>query len=267
MTAPATPPPAPKRPGDRVRSFLGYAFVISLLIHVIVLPFFGLQKRAADKAEPEKVSLTKKIRVRVPTPPPPTPTPKPTPPPTPPPKQTPPPVKQTNPPPQVKLKVNPPKTTSKSKSSSSENKYVPPKVGNENGVPQGNAASAPAATAAPVAATGVPATPVPTKAPTATPVPKPACAVPNVDAKTINTADAEYPEIAAQQGAVGTSKIKVTLDAEGHVVTVDLAKSAGLPALDEAAKRAARASTYSPEIVNCVKTAGSYLFQVDFTGQ
>ncbi len=269
MTAPATPPPAPRRPGDRVRSFLGYAFIISLLVHLVVLPFFGLQKRAAEKAEPEKVSLTKKIKVRVPTPPPPTPTPKPTPPPTPPPKQTPPPVKATNPPPQVKLKVNPPKTSSKSKSASSEKQYVAPKVGNENGVPQGNAASAPPAvgTAGPVAATGVPATPAPTKAPTATPIPKPACAVPNADATTVNTADAEYPEIARQQGVVGTSKIKVTLDAAGKVTAVDLAKSAGLAALDEAAKRAARASTYSPEVVNCVKTAGSYLFQVDFTGQ
>lgn len=265
MIAPNTPPPTPKRGVVRVRSFLGYAFLISLLVHVVVLPFFGLKQRAADKAEPEKVSLTKKIKVRVPTPPPPTPTP---PPPTPPPKSTPPPVKQTNPPPQVKLKVNPPKTTSNAKSSSSEKQYVPPKGGTQLGVPQGNAASAPAvaATSAP-AATGAPATPVATPAPTATPAPKPACAVPNADATTVNAAEAEYPEVARQQGAVGSAAIKVTLDAAGHVTSVDLSKSAGNASLDEAAKRAARASTYSPEIVSCVKTAGSYLFRVDFTGQ
>ena len=264
MTAPATPLPAPKRPVDRVRSFIGYAFVISLLVHVVVLPFFGLKSRPKDKADAQKVTVSKVIKVRVPTPPP-TPPPTPTPPPL---KNTPPPVKETNPPPQVKLKVDPPKTTSDSKSSTSERQYVAPKVGSQNGVPQGNVASAPAAATAGPAATGVPATPAPaTPAPTATPAPKPACANPNADATTVNTADAEYPEIARQQGAVGSAAIKVTLDATGHVTSVELNKSAGFPALDEAAKRAARASTYSPEVVNCVKTAGSYLFRVDFTGQ
>lgn len=262
----ATPAPAPLRPADRVRSFLGYAFLISLLVHALTLPFFGLKGRQADKPEVEKVSVTKKIKVVVPTPPPPTPTP---PPPTPPPKQTPPPVKQTNPPPQVKLKINPPKTTSKSVSTSSEQKYVAPKIGSQNGVPQGNVASAPAAPAAPArpAATGVPATPAPTPVPTPTPTPKPACANPNADATTTQAVEPDYPDIARQQGAVGTTQVKVSLDAAGHVLDASVQKSAGNAALDQAAVKAAKASSFAPETVNCVKTAGSYIFRADFTGQ
>ncbi len=262
MTDTPTTPPAPLRPVDRVRSFLGYAFLISLLIHAVTLPFFGLKPQHKDKPEVEKVSLSKKIRIVVPTPPPPTPTP---PPPTPPPKQTPPPVKQTNPPPQPKLKVHPPKTTSKSNTAATEKQYVVPKVGSENGIPAGTVASA-APVAAPVA-TGPPATPAPSPPPTPTATPRPSCAVPNVEPTTLNAADADYPDIAREQGAVGSTAVKVTLDATGRVVDASINKSAGNAALDQSALKAARASTYQPEVVNCVKTAGSYLFRVDFSGQ
>jgi len=265
MTEPTTTPPAPMRPVDRVRSFLGYAFLISLLIHIVTLPFFGLKARQSDKPEAEKVSMVKKIKVVVPTPPP---TPKPTPPPTPPPKTTPPPVKQTNPPPQPKLKVNPPKTTTQSKSAPSEKQYVVPKVGSQNGVPQGTVNSAPPAP--PSTATGPPAvakTAAPTPVPTTPPTPKPVCPVPNADASTVNAAEADYPDIARQQGVVGSVAVKVTLDAAGHVLATEINKSAGNASLDQSAIKAARASTFAPEVVNCVKTAGSYVFKVDFTGQ
>ena len=253
-----TPAPEPVRPLATARNFLGYAFLISLFIHLLTVPFFHLKPQSNDKPEVEKVSVTHKIVVR--------PTPKPTPtppPPTPPPKQTPPPVKQTAPPPVAKLKVQPPKTTAKSNTASSENKYVAPAVGSDNGVPAGNAATgAPAV----VASTAAPATPAPTPVPTPTPTPKPVCAVPNADATTTNAAPPDYPDIARQQGAVGTTKVKVTLDAAGHVLDASVAKSAGNASLDQAAVKAARASTFAPEVVNCVKTAGSYLFSADFTG-
>jgi len=261
-----TPAGAPQRPVVRVRNFLGYAFLISFLIHLATVPFFHLKGRSQDKSEVEKVSVTKKIKVQVPTPPPPTPTP---PPPTPPPKQTPPPVKQTNPPPQPKLKINPPKTTSKSSTTKSESKYIPPAVGSQNGVPQGTVASAAPAPAAapakPAAPVGVPATPAATPAPTPPPAPK--CAVPNADATTTQAVEPDYPDIARQQGAVGTAKIKVSLDAAGHVLEATIQKSAGNAALDQAALKAAKASSFAPEVVNCVKTPGSYLFSADFTGQ
>jgi TonB family protein len=256
-----SPAPQPAAPGTRKRvgSFLGWAFLISLVIHAIVLPFVGVKKPEAKKEEVEKVSEVKKIHVTPPTPPP-TPTP---PPPTPPPKATPPPVKQTNPPPQPKLKVNPPKTTSKSNSSSSEHRYDAPKVGSENGNPQGTVASAPPA---PVA-TGVPATPAPTPVPTPSPTPKPQCANPNLEATTINAVTPDMPDIARQEGATGSVSVKVTLDATGAVTGTEIYQSAHNAALDQAAIAAAKASKYQPEIVNCVKTAGSYIFRVDFTGE
>ncbi|MGB8204407.1 MAG: hypothetical protein WCE83_07000, partial [Candidatus Baltobacteraceae bacterium] len=130
--------PVPLPPAEKVRSFLGWAFVISLALHLIFGPILGLYKPPReDKPEIEKVSVTRKIKVVVPTPPPPTPPPTPTPPP----KQTPPPVRTTNPPPQPKLKLNVVHTTSKSASGPSESRYVAPAAGNENGVPQGTAAS------------------------------------------------------------------------------------------------------------------------------
>jgi protein TonB len=248
--------PAPQGAGQRVRSFLGWAFVLSILIHAVTLLFINPTHQEAKKTETEKVSVSKKVTVKPPTPPPPTPTP---PPPTPPPKQTPPPVKQTNPPPQPKLKVNPPKTTSKSDKSSSEQKYVAPAVGNENGNPNGTANSAPPAPPA----TGIPATPAPTPIPP-TPTPKPACPNPNQDAVSTNEVQPDYPDAAREAGATGTTQVQVELDATGNVVSATVYKSAGNLSLDQAAIAAAKASKYQPEIVNCVKTAGKYLFRAVF---
>jgi TonB family protein len=259
MPAQPTPPTPAKPPAAQVRSFIGWAFLISLGLHVIVVPFFHPHRNSQDKAEVEKVSVTKKIKVVVPTPPPPTPTP---PPPTPPPKQTPPPVKQTNPPPQPKLKLNVPKTTAKTDTANNETKYVQPPVGNENGNPQGTTDKGPAVPAS----TAPPATPAPTPAPP-TPTPKPACAVPNKDAAIKGSAaEADYPDIAKQQGAVGTTQVKVSLDAAGGIASVTVYKSSGNQALDNSALAAAKATSYTPETVNCVPEAGSYLFRVDFTG-
>ena len=256
---PETPAPVDV-PVANARSFIVWAFVISLLLHFVVLPFVHLKQQDSEKEQTEKVSVSKKIKVVVPTPPPPTPTP---PPPTPPPKQTPPPVKQTNPPPVPKLKLNVPKTTSHA-GPSTENKYVPPPKGSEDAVPNGTAATG---KPAPVSS-APPATPVPTPVPTPTPTPKPVCANPNADAAIKGTAvEPDYPDVAREQGATGTTQVKVTLDAVGSVTEATVYKSAGNPSLDQAAVKAARATAYVPEIVNCVKTAGSYIFRADFTGQ
>src|ERR1700676_3032791 len=127
-------PPVPLTPAERVRSFLGWAFIISIAAHFILGGLMPYKAQSTGEKEVEKVSVTKKIKVVVPTPPP-TPTP---PPPTPPPKQTPPPVTSTVPPQQPKLKLDVPKTTSKGDSSqSSEHTYVQPKEGSQQGVPQG----------------------------------------------------------------------------------------------------------------------------------
>jgi protein TonB len=155
------------------------------------------------------------------------------------------------------------KTTSKTTDSTNETKYVAPAVGNENGNPKGTEASGPPEPASTVPA----ATPAPTPVATPTATPKPTCPNPNADATIKSQADLDYPDIARQQGATGTAQVKVTLDAEGNPVDVAIYKSTGNSLLDQSALKAAKATTYVPEIVNCVKTAGSYLFRADFDGQ
>jgi protein TonB len=238
------------KPQERVRSFLGWAFVISIAIHLALAPLLQYKPPQGEKEEVEKVSVSKRIAVATPKPtPPPTPTPPPI-------KATPPPVKATNPPPVPKLKLNVPKTTAKSNESSAENKYVAPAVGNENGVPQGNAATG---APGPVATPGSPATP--------TPSPKPACAQPHVDAVVTRPADPEYPELARQQGVTGVTQVRVTLTETGGVSDAEVYKSSGNALLDRAAVTAAKQSSYAPEIDNCVKVSGSYLFRAEFAGQ
>jgi protein TonB len=253
-TDPQRPSPTPL---ERARKFIYWAFALSILIHLIFGGLFSNYKAPVyEKQEVTKVSMTKRIRVATPPPTPrPTPTPKPTPPPTPPPPRiTPPPKRQKPPPPLPKLKVEIPKTTSKSvpRVKSVEPQYNV-KAGSQQGVPQGNVASA---KPAPVT------TPGPTEAP-----PRPACAVPNADARTINAATVETPEIAKEQGATGIAEIRVDLSATGKVLGVSVYKSTGNAALDQAALEAARSSTFSPDVVNCVPVAGFYRFHVDFESQ
>lgn len=250
-TGPQLPAPRPTTV-QRAQSFLGWAFVLSIIIHLILGPIVGRYSPShAESKEVEKVSVSKKVKIVVPTPPPPTPTP---PPPTPPPKSTPPPVKATNPPPQPKLKMNVVHTTSKSNSGPSQARYDV-KTGSENGVPQGVATSAGKAPAA---------TPAPPPPPT--PTPKPACAQPHVDATTTNPVVPDTPEMAKQQGATGTVQVRVSLSPTGSVVSASVYKSSGSSLLDQAAVQAAKASSYAPEIDNCEKVAGDYIFRAEFEG-
>jgi protein TonB len=232
--------------GERIRSFLGWAFVLSILIHLAVAPFLKNMTQQNETQEVEKVSVTKKIVVKVPTPPPPTPTP---PPPTPPPKSTPPPKKVE--PPQPKLKLNVPKTTSHNASTTtSENKYVIPKTGSENGVPQGTAPSAAPAPPAPTAPPGTP---------------KPACKTPFQDATVVQQAQPDYPDSARELGLGEVQvAVQVTIGPTGSLVDAKIAQSANNMALDQAALAAARQSTYAPKIVNCQAVQGDYLFRVTF---
>ena len=99
------------------------------------------------------------------------------------------------------------------------------------------------------------------------PTQKPSCANPNADASIAGTAvEPDYPDIARQQGAVGTTQVKVTLDASGSVTAQAFTSRREIDP-GPAAVKAARATRYSPETVDCVKTAGSYIFRADFTGQ
>jgi len=229
--------------GERVRSFIGWAFVLSIAIHFMFAPFLKNMTQHSDQQEVEKVSVTKKIIVKPPTPPPPTPTPPPV-------KQTPQPQQKPQSQPQPKLKVQPPKTTSNNSSTTStESKYVAPKQGSESGVPsgQGSAAPAPAAPSAPPG------------------TPRPACKTPYQDATAVQAVTPDYPDQAREQG-LGEVQVTVivTISPSGSLVNATIGQGSGNMSIDQAALSAARQSTYAPKIVNCQPVEGTYNFKVTF---
>ena len=228
--------------GERIRSFIGWAFVISIAIHFLAAPFLKNMTQHTEQQEVEKVSVTKKIIVKPPTPPPPTPTP-------PPPKETPKPQVKPQTQPQPKLKLNVPKTSSNKSSSSSETKYVPPAQGSEQGNPSGQG-TAPPAPPAPSAPAGTP---------------KPACKTPYQDATAVNPVTPEYPDSAREQG-LGEVQVTVvvTIAPSGSLENATIGQSGGNMAIDQAALSAARQSTYAPKIVNCQPVEGTYNFKVTF---
>lgn len=234
----------------RIRGFVYYAFLISFLIHFAVGPLLPRFEQRHETEKVEKVSVEKKIKVVVKQTPPPTPPPTPTPPPQ---KQTPPPVKSTPAPVQPKIKINTVKTKNDTASGPSE-KVNTLTEGSTEGNPKGTVNSA-----APVAATQAPPAPTPTPAP-----PKPACANPNVKAKTVNPVTPDTPEMARQQGATGVAQVQVDLSATSKINSVKIYKSAGNPALDQAALTAARQSSFQTDIVDCVPQAASYIYVVEF---
>ena len=91
------------------------------------------------------------------------------------------------------------------------------------------------------------------------------CTVPNHQAKTIIAVPAETPPIAAQDYLTGTADVQVDIDANGSTIGAYIMKSSGVPILDRAALKAARESSFQPEVRDCAAVAGSYIFQVDFT--
>jgi protein TonB len=245
----------------QLRRWLWWGFALSVLLHMIGGPFLGhIHYNEPEKTEPIVVSVSTRppLKITTPTPKPtpkptphptPAPTPKPTPPPTPAPKPTQPPHK--NPPP-AHLKIHVPKTTSVSAHSSAEKAYVPVR-GTENGVPAGHGAAP--GLSDQQGTSGPPGTPAP------------ACAQPHLDAATKNAVQPEYPEIAREQGASGIATVNVSLDAHGNVTAVSIAKSTGNAVLDQEALKAAKMSTFTPEVVDCKPIGGTYFFKADFESQ
>jgi TonB family protein len=153
-----------------------------------------------------------------------------------------------------RLKLEPPKTTKHDvPSKQSEERFVPVKNGVEN--PAGDLASGngdgpkTGSGGAGVAAAGPP---------------KPACAEPNLDARTVRKVSPDYPEAAQAIGAVGTVEIKVSLSATGAVEDASVYHTSGFKVLDAAGLLAAKQSTYTPEIKDCQPVAGSYIFVAEF---
>ena len=184
---------------------------------------------------PQKVTVQTLIKP----PPKPTPTPPPTPTPTPPP-----PVKNTPPPVNLKLHVVQSHSTDTG-GGPAENAYTPPPTGSENGVP----------TAVPTVAA--------TTAPTAPPTPSGPVQV--TDSDFINRVQPEYPEMAQQEQIQGNVTVLITIGTSGQVMSATIESSSGNASLDQAALKAARASTFKPPLVNGVPTQRDYLIIYTFS--
>ena len=94
--------------------------------------------------------------------------------------------------------------------------------------------------------------------------PAPSCTAPDVPAHVLNTATAETPEVAQEQGVTGTTQVEVSIDPDGKITATSIYRSSGSQALDNAALAAARQSTYKADVRACEAVAGSYLFTVVF---
>ncbi len=69
----------------------------------------------------------------------------------------------------------------------------------------------------------------------------------------------------ARAGKVSsTAAVRVSLDAQGHVVDAAVSQSSGNAGLDAAAVQMARGATYTPKYVGCKAVAGDYTFSVKF---
>ena len=90
-----------------------------------------------------------------------------------------------------------------------------------------------------------------------------ACAVPNRPAAVVRAAEPDVPAMAQQQGIFGTVHVAVTVAADGSVTAVRIVDSPSA-ILNQAALRAARESTYQPQLENCKAVAADYLLALEF---
>jgi TonB family protein len=91
------------------------------------------------------------------------------------------------------------------------------------------------------------------------------CAQPHVDVAVITKAEADYPDMSRLLGEVGTVTVRIRLSPTGEVLATRVYRSSGHLLLDEAALKAARASTYRAEVNDCRSVSGEYLFVVSYT--
>ena len=83
------------------------------------------------------------------------------------------------------------------------------------------------------------------------------------DVRVLTAAPPKYPQSARGSGPL-SANVVVTVNARGDVTAAKIVKSSGNAAVDQATLVAAQDSTYSPKVVNCKATQGSYLFHAEF---
>lgn len=234
------------RIGERLRSVLLWAFVLSLAIHIAVTLLAGRLPKPRDVARDETIPLSLETAAPRHTPMPPPPTPRPTPPPR---------AVQRAIVPQRPRRIHLPSVllphTRAVRGAGPVTLFPSSMRGAANG-----GDGTPAPTTTPMLA----ATPSPTPAATA----KPACAQPDTAARVVQAAQPETPDGALSSTAQARVEVRVDLSDSGRVLGATVYVSSGDLQLDAAAVAAARRSEYAPALVSCVRQAGSYKFVVEF---
>ncbi len=95
---------------------------------------------------------------------------------------------------------------------------------------------------------------------------KHSCAQPNRDAGVTNGVQPDFPESAKGLGLGPdvTVLVLVTIGSSGNILDTSIYKSSDNMALDQAALRAARESSYQSKLVNCQPKDGTFMFRADF---
>lgn len=92
-----------------------------------------------------------------------------------------------------------------------------------------------------------------------------ACAEPYAISRTLLTAPANYPKEARDAGETGLVVIAVDLSPNGAIQGTNIVSSTAIETLTQEALRAAKASTYTPELFRCQPAASTYLFRVGYS--
>jgi protein TonB len=235
----------------KLRNFLGWAFVISIALHLALLPIVGRSRPLPAAPEPHHDILFTFVM----------PTPQPRPRPTPRAKPRAPSPARTHPTQYAARSfAHAPQIHHELSHQAVSAAFVPEPAGTDGSAIAAGDGGVDNGSGGPGSAeTGAAATPAAT--------PKPSCAQPHVDAAVTRAVEPDYPELARQQSLTGTTQVKVTLAETGAVMDAQVYASSGSAALDAAAITAARRSMYAPEIDDCRQHAGSYLFRAEFSAQ
>lgn len=217
--------------GERIRNYLGAGLLLSLLLNAFVTPLYPDLATPHTYVKPRIFFIIHAARIS-----------------TAPPKPTPPPSHRMTPRMHLSAKplaMNPPKT--RGTSGPAEPAYVSPSNGVSSGITGATGISPTSDATTDAATTG------------------PTCSNPNQAAAVIDAISPSYPDSARDLGLGKVAVlVQVTIDAQGRLLDAKIYQSSNNAAIDLAALRAARQTTYAPRIANCTPMEGTYIFHADF---
>jgi TonB family protein len=91
------------------------------------------------------------------------------------------------------------------------------------------------------------------------------CEEPYAIPRTLHSATANYPAALREAGETGLVVIAVDLSPSGAVENTNIVSSTAVAELTQEAAKAAKATTYKPELFRCQSVASTYFFRVGFS--